>query len=163
MQADWQAGKACAFVQPASAMPSGAVPSAGCRYKLMRSCTRQPRQMLQTLADLGPRTTSSGKDWGMRGVQTGPGAMELTRIFLAASSAEAPLVKVMMAPCHMQPVEVLLLWGPDTWSRCRCQSACKALAKLTACTEQEQCRRAGTACSTASRVDCEGEHTLVEA
>ena len=47
-------------------------------------------------------TTSSGKDWGMRGVQTGPGAIEFTRIFLAASSAEAPLVKVMMAPCGMQ-------------------------------------------------------------
>ena len=55
------------------------------------------------------RTTSSGKDWGIRGVQTGPGAIEFTRIFLAASSAEAPLVKVMMAPCSMQVGVRLLL------------------------------------------------------
>ena len=35
----------------------------------------------------------------MRGVQTGPGAITLTRIFFSASSAERPFVKVTMAPC----------------------------------------------------------------
>ena len=44
----------------------------------------------------------------MRGVQTGPGAMTLHLIFLAASSVATPLVKVMMAPCNQS--KVFIIW-----------------------------------------------------
>jgi hypothetical protein len=47
----------------------------------------------------GVLTISSGNDATTRGVQTGPGAMQLTRMPLEMRWDDRPLVKVTMAPC----------------------------------------------------------------
>ncbi len=47
----------------------------------------------------GVLTISSGNDATTRGVQTGPGAMQFTRMPLEIRWDDRPLVKVTMAPC----------------------------------------------------------------
>ena len=45
-------------------------------------------------------TISFGKDATTKGVQTGPGAMQFTRMPLEMRCDDRPLVKVTMAPCR---------------------------------------------------------------
>lgn len=47
-------------------------------------------------------TISFGKDATTKGVQTGPGAMQFTRMPLEMRCDDKPLVKVTMAPCRHQ-------------------------------------------------------------
>ena len=62
--------------------------------KQRRGCQILKRKLRLELTD------SVGKLLTTRGVQTGPGAMTLHLIFLAASSVAIPFVIVVMAPCR---------------------------------------------------------------
>ena len=54
-------------------------------------------------------TISFGKDATTKGVQTGPGAMQFTRMPLDMRCDDSPLVKVTIAPCRYQDM-VLACW-----------------------------------------------------